>query len=260
MPGSIITLTTDFGTRDGFAGQMKGVILRIHLEASVVDVTHDIEPFDVMGAALVLKGMSSYYPDGSVHVAVVDPGVGSERRGIAVRWKGQTYVGPDNGLFTFVPGSPDRWEVREIANPEFMLADPHPTFHGRDVFAPAAAWLARGREFSQVGPRISDPVLLSVPHVEENDDGIAGQIIYTDRFGNLSSNITAEMLRSRSARVSIRDMTIRGISRCFAEAEEGRVVALINSFGFLEIGINKGNAAQSLGLSRGTPVRVAWEA
>jgi S-adenosyl-L-methionine hydrolase (adenosine-forming) len=257
---SVITLSTDFGTRDGFTGQMKGVILRIHPEATLVDVTHDLEPFDVVGAALVLKGVSGYYPKGCTHVAVVDPQVGSERRGIAVRCSGQTYVGPDNGLFTFVLGPPGSWEAREIANPALVLTDPHPTFHGRDIFAPVAAWLAKGCDFAEVGPRVSDPVVLNVPQPQETADGIGGQIIYVDRFGNLSSNIPAERLLHRIiGRVRIGDVTIDGISHFFAEAEEGRAIALVNSFGFLEIAVNRGNASQSLGVSRGAPVRVVWD-
>jgi len=252
IPKPFVTLTTDFGTRDGFAGQMKGVILRIHPEVMVVDVTHDIEPFDVIGAALVLKGVADRYPEGAIHVAVVDPHVGSERRGIVVQSNGQTYVGPDNGLFTFVLGPSDVWEAREIANPALMLPDPHPTFHGRDIFAPVAAWLARGRDFSEVGPGVSDPVLLSVPEPQETADGIAGHIIYADRFGNLSSNIPAEKLLRRVGQVKIGDVIIQGLSLYFAEVDKGSAVALINSFGLLEVAVEPGKCLSIPRLDQGS--------
>jgi S-adenosylmethionine hydrolase len=257
--GPIITLTTDFGTRDGFVGQMKGVILRIHPQAVLVDLTHDIEPFDVIGGALVLKGVSGYYPEGSTHVAVVDPGVGSERRGIAVRSNGQVYVGPDNGLFTFVMETQDLRDVRELSNPDFMLPEPHPTFHGRDIFAPVAAWLARGSDYSAVGPPVTDPVLLSIPQPQETSEGLVGNIIYTDRFGNLTSNIPAEQIGSRNGQVSIGNLSVGRICRVFADVEPGRPVTLINSFGFLEIAVNQGNASRLFGLERGAPVQIAWE-
>lgn len=255
----IITLTTDFGTRDGFVGQMKGVILRIHPEATLVDVSHEIEPFNIVAAALVARGLSRYYPAGTTHLVVVDPGVGSERRGIALRSNGQMYVGPDNGLFTFVLGAADQSEIREIFNPDFMLPDPHPTFHGRDIFAPAASFLSRGCDFERVGPRVENPVLLRIPHPQETHDSLIGQIIYIDRFGNLTSNIQAEQLRKRVREVSIGDVSIKRISHFFAEAKEGRAVALINSFGHLEIAVNRGNASEVLGLSHGARIRVVWD-
>jgi S-adenosyl-L-methionine hydrolase (adenosine-forming) len=256
---AIITLTTDFGTRDGFVGQMKGVILRIHPGAMLVDVTHEIEAFDILAGALVVKGLSRYYPAGTIHVAVVDPGVGGERRGIVLRRDGQIYVGPDNGLFTYILGRGVGTEAREIANADFMLLDPHPTFHGRDIFAPVAGFLSSGSEFESVGPRVADPVRLKIPHAEATEDGIAGEIIYIDRFGNLTSNIEAEQLRRAVRTVSIGDVTVRGIRRFFSEVEEARPLALINSLGLLEIALNRGDAAQALGLAKGARIRVVWD-
>jgi S-adenosylmethionine hydrolase len=238
---------------------MKGVILRIHPEAMLVDVTHEIDAFDIVAGALVVKGLSRYYPAGTIHVAVVDPGVGGERRGIVLRRDGQTYVGPDNGLFTYILDRGPGMEAREIANADFMLLDPHPTFHGRDIFAPVAAFLSSGSEFESVGPRVADPVTLKIPHPQSSEDGIAGEIIYIDRFGNLTSNIGAEQIRRAVRSVSIGDVRIHGISRFFSEVEEARPLALINIFGLLEIAVNRGNAAQALGLAKGARIRVVWD-
>lgn len=255
----IITITTDFGTRDGFVGQMKGVILGINHEARVIDVTHDIEPLQVLEGALVLKCVSRYFPEGTIHVAVVDPGVGGTRRGMVLRCQDLYFVGPDNGLFSLIVSSASQWEAREIINPEFMLPRPHPTFHGRDVFAPAAAYLSRGMSFDNLGPPITDPVMLPIPNPKHTDEGIVGQVIYVDRFGNLTTNIDEEMLNRSVKSVIAGDVVIKGISRYFAEAGEREPLALINSFGLLEIAVNLGNASALLGIGKGTRVRVAWE-
>jgi len=253
---SIITLTTDFGTHDGFVGQMKGVILGINPEARLIDITHDIEPFQVLQGALVLKGVSRHFPEGTIHVAVVDPGVGGPRRGIVLRCRDLYYVGPDNGLFSLLISSASQWEAREILRAEFMLPRPHPTFHGRDVFAPAAAHLSTGISFDRLGPPITDPVILPIPGVEANSEGLAGEVIYVDRFGNLTTNIEEEMLTGEVKTVALGDVTIKGISRYFTEAEVGAPLALINSFGLLEIAVNLGNAAALLGLGKGAQIKV----
>lgn len=255
---SIITLTTDFGTRDGFVGQMKGVIMGINPQAQLIDITHDIEPFQVLEGALVLKGASRYFPEGTVHLGVVDPGVGGTRRGLALRCRDRFFVGPDNGLFSLIISSAPQWDAREILNPDFMLSRPHPTFHGRDVFAPAAAHLSSGMSFDILGPRITDPVILPIPKPDRVGQGIDGEVIYVDRFGNLSTNIEGEMIAGEVKAVTAGDVIIRGISRYFAEAKVGAPLALINSFGLLEIAVNLGKASELLGLRKGDRVRVAW--
>ena len=254
-----ITLTTDFGTRDGFVGQMKGVILGINPEARVIDVTHDIEPFQVLEGALVLKGVGRYFPEGTINVAVVDPGVGGIRRGMVLRCHDRYFVGPDNGLFSLVISPAPQWEAREIVNPEFTLPRPHPTFHGRDVFAPAAAYLSMGRSYDHLGPLITDPVTLQIPEPEQIDEGIEGQVIYVDRFGNLTTNIDEQMLTKPVKNVTVGDVVIKGISRYFAEAGEGAPLALINSFGLLEISVNLGNASALLGIGKDVLARVIWD-
>jgi S-adenosyl-L-methionine hydrolase (adenosine-forming) len=252
-------MTTDFGTRDGFTAQMKAVILRINPHAQIIDVTHDIRPYSIMEGALVIKGVSPYFPAGTIHVAVVDPGVGGPRRGIVLRCGEQSYVGPDNGLFSFIiTDSPD-WEIREISNADLMLANPHPTFHGRDVFAPLAAHLSAGVSFSFVGPTVVNPVMLDVPAPVKTRDGVRGEVIYVDRFGNLSCNIEAKRLEREVAAVEVGDTRIPGIKTYFDEAPEGTALALINSFGLLEIAVNRGDASKALGVHLGDSVRVCWK-
>lgn len=255
---SLITITTDFGTRDGFVAQMKGVILGINPAVGLIDVTHDIQPYAVLEGALVLKGVSRSFPSGTIHVGVVDPGVGGARRGIVARSGDQVFVGPDNGLFSLVFQSSEPLEIREIRNPQCIAADPHPTFHGRDVFAPVAAHLSLGKPPEVMGPRIDDPELLSVAVAEETDNEIHGEVVYIDRFGNLSSNIEARMIIHPRGIVRVGNIAIHGISRFFQEKEEGEAVALVNSFGLLEIAVNRGDAAKSLGIHIGAPVKVTW--
>lgn len=252
----IITFTTDFGTRDGYVGQMKGVILGINPDVRLIDITHEIRPFEVLEGALVLKGLGRYFPEGTIHVAVVDPGVGGARRGMVLRCDGRYYVGPDNGLCSLVIGPVSQWEAREILNPEFMVPRPHPTFHGRDVFAPVAAHLSTGKSFDGVGPQIENPVILPIPVAEHTSEGMEGQVIYVDQFGNLTTNIEAEMLNRPVKTVAVGDVVITGIGRFFAEVPQGAPLALINSFGLLEIAVNRGNAASFLGAGKGMKVRV----
>jgi len=252
----VITITTDFGTRDGFVAQMKGVILRINPDARIVDVTHDIAPYSIMEAALVLKGIHRHFPDGTIHLAVVDPGVGGARRAIVARSRRRLYVGPDNGLFSLVLTPQQPWEVRQIENPEFIAPRPHPTFHGRDIFAPVAAHLSLGAPFEAVGWAVADPVFLSVPEVRRTGNELHGEVIHIDRFGNLTTNIESAMIDRRFESVEMRGLAIRGLSRSFCQVLQGQALALINSFGYLEIAVNRGNAAQSLGVSKGEKVTV----
>jgi S-adenosylmethionine hydrolase len=257
MP-QIVTLTTDFGTKDGFSAQMKGVILGINPGALVIDVTHEIEPFALLEGALVLKGISRYFAVGTVHIAVVDPGVGSSRRGIAIRSEDRFYVGPDNGLFSFLVSEGKSREIRELQNESYFLTDRHPTFHGRDIFAPTAAHLSLGKPFESVGPIVDDPVTLLMPQVRPAPSGLEGEVIYVDRFGNLTTNIDATFLARPAKIVEMAGLRIQGVSRFFSEVPEGNALALINSFGFLEIAVNRGNASKQLGIKPGEPVKVEW--
>ena len=255
----LITLTTDFGTCDGFVAQMKGMILRINPRARLVDATHDIEPYAILEGALVLKGMARYFPPGTIHVAVVDPGVGSTRRGMVMSLGDQLFIGPDNGLFSLIGTGDEQREIREIRNRDYLPPDPHPTFHGRDVFAPVAAHLSAGKSFDAVGPVIDDPVMLSMPEVRSSEQGLEGEVIYVDRFGNVVSTIEADMIDRQVAAVLIGESATDGICRFFGEVEEGRLLALINSFGLLELAVNRGNAAEELDVAIGDRVGVLWK-
>ncbi|MGO8822300.1 MAG: S-adenosyl-l-methionine hydroxide adenosyltransferase family protein [Desulfomonilaceae bacterium] len=255
----IITLTSDFGDRDGFVAQMKGVILGISPDAVLIDTTHSIEPFSSLDAALVVNGFFRYFPAGSIHLVVVDPGVGSNRRGIVVRSSGHYFVGPDNGVFSLIYSSGGPVRVRKIENSGLMVPKPHPTFHGRDVFAPVAAHLSKGTDFSEIGPIISDPERIYLPRVIKLEQGIEGKVIHVDRFGNLSVNIGANMLERPVDEINLGSLKIKKLSRTFSDVPDHEPLALINSFELLEIAINKRSAADSLGVGIGARVRVTWQ-
>ena len=192
MPG-LITLTTDFGLRDPFVGIMKGVVLSICPSARLVDLTHEIPPQDVLAGGLALEAAAPFFPAGTVHLAVVDPGVGTTRRAIAIRAGGFYLVGPDNGLFTFALDG-DGWTAVALTAPEYRLANVSRTFHGRDVFAPAAAYLASGVPLERLGPTVSDPERLRRPACRLEDGELVGEVLDADRFGNLRTSIPAARL------------------------------------------------------------------
>ena len=255
----IVTLTTDFGTRDPYVGAMKGVILSICPEATIVDITHEIAPQDVTEGALALRSACPGYPAGSIHVAVVDPGVGSRRRALAVSSGGRLYIGPDNGIFTLVCGEDS--SVRSITNRSVQAETVSATFHGRDIFAPAAAHVAQGLAPERLGRKVRRIERLDLPTPEVGRRRVLGQVLHVDRFGNLISNIAEETLDAarspeRAAVVRIGDMEIDGIRRTYTEAPRGALLALIGSTGLLEISLREGSAAVKLGAGRGTRVEV----
>jgi S-adenosylmethionine hydrolase len=237
---------------------MKGVMLGINPEVSLVDVTHEIEPFSILEGALVMKGIAGCFPEGTIHTGVIDPGVGSERRGIVVRCDGRLYVGPDNGLFSLIMRHGSSRETRFIENPEFMRPNPHPTFHGRDVFAPVAAHLSLGKPFSDVGATVENPVMFPFPEPTRMRNGVRGEIIHVDRFGTLVSNIDAALLDEPVDAVVAGAVLIKGIGRYFGQVDEGEPIALINSSGYLEIAVNRGDAAAQLGMGKGRSVEIVW--
>ncbi len=254
----IITLTTDFGYRDPFVGIMKGVIHGIDPAAEIVDLTHGVAPQDVTGGALALAAAVDYFPDGTIHVAVVDPGVGSERRPILVETDRACYVGPDNGVLSLAAGRQRLGRVVHLSNPDYHLHPGSTTFHGRDVFAPAAAHLSAGVPPEKLGPTVESFEGLDVPAPQRRDGaGIAGEVIYIDGFGNLTTNIRRKDLAAfdpAGLSVRIGDHAIRGLSPNYASAGAGHYLALINSWGHLEISRCDGNARSGLGAHVGTPV------
>lgn len=247
MDRPIITLTTDFGLRDPSVGSVKGVILSIHPDVALVDLTHDLPRHAIASASYVLKMSARYFPAGSIHLAVVDPGVGSTRRPLVCSAGGRWYVGPDNGVFAEVYRGDPASECHEIADLRFCLKPPRssPTFQGRDVFAPAAAWLARGTPPSAFGPRVTDPV-------GPASSSRPGEIIWIDRFGNLISGVAPDAGVAGMA-VSVAGREVPFVTH-YAEGPPDAPAALVNSDGLVEVFVNRGDAATLLGASIGTPV------
>jgi S-adenosylmethionine hydrolase len=251
-----ITLTTDFGTRDGYVAEMKGIILGLAPRARLVDVTHDIAPHDVMEGALVLDAVAAAFPPGTVHVAVVDPGVGTARRGLVVQAAGQLFVGPDNGLFTpLLTGR--RWRAFSLTAPGYRRPRVSRTFHGRDVFAPAAAHLALGVPPHRFGPAVADPVRLAWPRPRPVGRGVRGSVIHVDRFGNLITCIdgAAAGRLGKPLRVRIGRRRLP-VVETYGDLPPRAAGGLVGSRDRLEIVVREGNAAARLGARRGSVVEL----
>lgn len=256
----IITLLTDFGSRDVYVGVMKGVIAAIAPQATVIDLTHEIPPQDLVSGSFALQSACSYFPQGTVHVAVVDPGVGSQRRGVAVLFAGGYLVGADNGLFSGVLHRQQAIAAVELNNPDYWRT-PHPsqTFHGRDIFAAVGAHLANGVKLNQLGEAISLESLVTLPllALEKDRQQITGVIQYCDRFGNLVTNIPGHDVFSQ-AQVKFQERLIRLVTT-YSSSESQALVALVGSHGFLEIAVNCGSAREVLQAKIGDRVVVINE-
>ncbi|MCY4455024.1 MAG: SAM-dependent chlorinase/fluorinase [Chloroflexi bacterium] len=253
---AIVTLTTDFGTQDSYVAQLKGVLLAGCADVRIHDLTHEIAPHDVVEGALFLAGALPAFPPGTVHLAVVDPGVGGDRRPIAVEVAGQRVVCPDNGLLTLLARSHPIDAVHELTNSRFRREPRSATFEGRDVFAPAAAHLACGGSLVDLGPSVAELIQVALPEPVAGEDGVRGEVLHVDRFGNAITNIPASMLpEAGHARVHAagRDLALL---RTYADAEAGEALALIGSSGYVEVAVREGSAAEALGLRRGAVVRV----
>jgi S-adenosylmethionine hydrolase len=259
METKLITLTTDFGYKDPFVGIMKGVILGINPNARIVDLSHGISPQDIRGAALVLSNSAPFFPPGTIHVAVVDPGVGTGRRAILIESEGSFFVGPDNGVLGLAVHGRKINRIVELANESYHLTPTSSTFHGRDIFAPVAAYLSLGIPACDFGPELKDYARLEWPQVIKTEDGIQGQIIYIDNFGNLITNVRERDLKSLAGgklAVSLADVTIQGLAANYASAEQNDYAALINSWGLLEISCFNGHAHLRSGADIGDPVHI----
>jgi S-adenosyl-L-methionine hydrolase (adenosine-forming) len=259
----LITLMTDFGLKDGNVGVMKGVILGIAPHVQIVDISHFIAPQDVAEAALILLRSAPYFPPGTIHVVVVDPGVGTARRPMAARVGDQFYVGPDNGTLTLLLEYAENqgWAAAfvHLDRPSCWLPRVSHVFHGRDIFAPAAAHLANGKTLVAIGTPLFDPVRLALPKPEQTPSGWSGEIIHIDHFGNLASNIREEHLAGidlRKVNVQLGDRAIAGLVKTFGERAPGEAVALFGSTGNLIISIVNGNAAETLKLKMGDRITV----
>jgi S-adenosylmethionine hydrolase len=222
----------------------------------VIDVSHGIPPQDVMAGALVLRAAAPYFPAGSVHVAVVDPGVGSARRPICIETRDACFVGPDNGLLSLAAPRDRAVRVVEIADERFMLSPRSRTFHGRDIFAPAAAAIASGTPVSALGPERDDPIVLDLPLPVHDGDAIRGAVVYADRFGNLATNVDATMLTAAVDHVEIAGHRAIPFAPTYAAVERQALVALVNSWGLVEIAVRDGDARTMLAVGVGAPVLV----
>jgi len=258
---TIITLLTDFGLRDGNVGVMKGVILGIAPRARLIDLSHLVGPQDVRQSAWILGRAAPYFPENTIHLVVVDPGVGTERRPMAARMGLHFYVGPDNGLVTRLLERAEYLRQTTafflLDRPELWLPEVSDVFHGRDVFAPVAAHLANGVSLEEVGSPLADPVRLLLPRPEVVPGGLRGVVEHIDHFGNVRTNITRQdCSQQQPAAVRISGIQLNGLVRTFGERPPGEVIALFGSSGDLILAVVNGNAAVRLGAKVGDPVEV----
>lgn len=242
-----IVFLTDFGLKDHYVGVMKGVIARLAPEAPVIDLLHEVPPQDVLSGAFHLWASYRYFPEGSIFVTVVDPGVGTKRRGLLLQMAERFFLGPDNGLFTWLLDANPDFVAFSLENPAFFLPEVSHTFHGRDIFAPCAAHLFRGVPPEEFGPRVHDLVRLPVPPLTEEGNRLRGSVIHVDRFGNLITNIAAEKILSRRVRAVVFQGQKLPFLRTYGEAPPGTPLALIGSDGLLEIAVTEGSAYEKFG-------------
>ena len=256
----IITLITDFGEEVGYAGIMKGVILSINPGCQIIDITHHISPQDREEAAFVLKSAHRFFPQETIHLVVVDPGVGSERKPIIVETARNWFIGPDNGVFSLIFSEDQQKRVWEITNDRYFLSPVSPTFHGRDIFAPVAAHLSSGVSIHELGKELKDFVHLEGLEPEVHQDMLKGRIVFIDHFGNLVSNIShtlfTKAVGKNSFQITVGNQVLGGIYPTYADAEDGEVFALFGSSQQLEISVRNGNCQKLLNVTKGLQVSV----
>jgi S-adenosylmethionine hydrolase len=260
MPDAPITLTTDFGTADHFVGVMKGVILGIAPRARIVDITHEVVPYEVNEAAFVISQAWRYFPKKTIHVVVVDPGVGSSRRPILCETGGQYFIAPDNGVLSMIYDESPKYSVRVISNAKLMRREISRTFHGRDVFAPAAAHLAKGVPPARFGKRIEDFLRNFLVKPQQMARRVwGGSILRIDRFGNLITNLPIEQfpdVKTRPFELRVGLERIHRLALTYSETMIGEVFAIVGSSGYIEVAANQASAAKTLGCSSGAPVEL----
>jgi S-adenosylmethionine hydrolase len=259
---TVITLLTDFGMRDGYPGVMKGVIWKIAPDVQIADISHTIKPQNILHGALALARTTHFFPPGTIHVAVIDPGVGTTRRPIGLRLGEHYFIGPDNGLFTLelerAEANQEKIQVVHLDQSQYWLPEISHVFHGRDIFAPSAAYLATGVPLERLGSPIQDPIRIQVPHPEPvSGGGLRGQIMEIDTFGNLSTNISeADLIHMGEVYVLVSGKRIDGLVKTFGERPQGSLIALIGTSHDLTISVVNGDAAQVLKVSLGEPLEV----
>ena len=262
MPAKIVTLTTDFGLRDPYVAEMKAVILSICPGAVIIDITHEVEKFNIRAGAFMLASAAPYFPKGTVHVAVVDPSVGTNRRAMLVQMREGFFVGPDNGLLMLAAEKQSIASILEVTNPKFMLPTISSTFHGRDIFAPAAAHLANGVPPCEFGPEIRDVIKPEFAKVTRSKGTLIGEVLHVDGFGNVITTIS----RKEMARLHAGEWLNVELPSCklklrfgdvYAEAKPMEALALIGSHGYVELAMNCGNAAEKFQTKVGDKVKLA---
>jgi S-adenosylmethionine hydrolase len=259
MPRPIVTLTTDFGLSDHFVGVMKGVILGIQPAAQLIDISHGVEPYDIADGAFTIAQAYRYFPKKTVHVVVVDPGVGSARRPLLAEMAGQYFVAPDNGVLSMVLAR-EKHKVRHITNERYFLHPVSRTFHGRDIFSPVAAHLTAGVTPAQFGKRIEDYIRAKFDQPAHTGKHVwRGAILKTDRFGNLATNFHVDQfpsIRTHAFALTVGLQTITRLALTFSECEAGELFAVVGSSGYIEVAVSEGSAAQALGCGAGSPVEL----
>lgn len=259
MANAIITLTTDYGTDDHLVGALKGVILKINPDVTIVDITHRVAPFDLLDGALAIGSAYSYFPPKTIHVVVVDPGVGTERRPILVSGQNQYFIAPDNGVLSVVYEKEQNFVVRHANAEHYYLQPLSNTFHGRDIFAPVAAWLSKGWQSASMGEEIQDYKRFALPKPKSADGVVKGVVLRVDTFGNLITNfqpsdLPGDSQNGGSIKLQVGAHEITRLVQTFATGNAGEPIAYIGSAGYLEIGINKANASRTLAVGRGAAV------
>jgi S-adenosylmethionine hydrolase len=255
----IITLTTDFGASDHLVGAMKGVILNINPAARIVDINHNVVPFDLLDGALSLGNAYKYFPSRTIHVIIVDPGVGTDRRPILVSGEKHFFVAPDNGVLSVIYER-EPCTVRHITAEHYFLNPVSPTFHGRDIFAPTAAWLSKAFQTEAFGEVVTDFVRFTLPKAKADGQAVKGVVLRVDAFGNLMTNLTVEEVPidvldvGGPIKLTVNGKPVLRYAQTFAEGNPGEPIAVLGSAGYVEIAVNRGNAARTLGANRGAEV------
>ena len=258
MADPIITLTTDFGASDHLVGAMKGVILNINPAARIVDINHNVVPYDILDGALSIANAYTYFPSRTIHVVVVDPGVGTERRPILVSGEKHFFVAPDNGVLSMVYER-EACTARHITAEHYFLNPVSPTFHGRDIFAPTAAWLSKAFQTEAFGEVVTDFVRFTMPKTKSNGQAVKGVVLRVDAFGNLMTNLKAEdipigALGGGAIKLAVNGKPVLKFEQTFASGNPGEAIAVLGSAGYVEIAVNRGSAARTLGVNRGAEV------
>jgi S-adenosyl-L-methionine hydrolase (adenosine-forming) len=259
LTNPIVTLTTDYGTNDHLVAVLKGVILKINPEVTIVDINHAVAPFDLLDGALAIASAYPYFPPRTIHVVVVDPGVGTERRPLLISGQNQYFIAPDNGVLSGVYEREQNFTARHLTSEHYFLQPVSKTFHGRDIFAPAAGWLSKHWQPASMGEEIKDFKRFTMPRPKEADGLLKGVVLKVDGFGNLITNFRAEDLPAGSiekgeVQLQAGSHPVTRLVATFASGNAGEPVAYVGSSGFLEIAINKGSASKTLAIGRGTPI------